>query len=115
MGDFMVTPEHPNGARLRPNLYGDKLEVSPFTSIVASIYYVSDPSDFNWCKIWKKLIINGNLLVLWWSWQVVINTTPLSKQGFTVTTKEGKAISVFLVGHFHIIVLFITTVLTPCH
>ena len=39
-GDFRVNPAYPGGAYIRKNVYGNADEVSPFTAISASLYYV---------------------------------------------------------------------------
>ena len=39
-GTYAVTTDYPNGAYLRPNIVGNKLEISPYRTISDSIFFV---------------------------------------------------------------------------
>eukprot|EP00602_Paraphysomonas_sp_CaronLab_P006432 CAMPEP_0185031892 /NCGR_PEP_ID=MMETSP1103-20130426/19603_1 /TAXON_ID=36769 /ORGANISM="Paraphysomonas bandaiensis, Strain Caron Lab Isolate" /LENGTH=603 /DNA_ID=CAMNT_0027567571 /DNA_START=334 /DNA_END=2145 /DNA_ORIENTATION=- len=39
-GNYTVTEDYPDGVYLRKNLRGDEMEISPFTSIIVSCYWV---------------------------------------------------------------------------
>ena len=94
----MLTVEYPDGARLRPDGSGG-YEKSPFHTIMDGIYWVSHESRYGESRLHQSTDKEWfcGFFFCFSPWlQTVLNTTPLSKTGYTLTTLAGKIISFFL-------------------